>query len=366
MQNVFKNLSKCLVVVIAALALLTWAPDQSAAQYYKGKTVTLLIGHAAGGGIDRMARVFIEKLGDFLPGNPTVVVKTMPGAGGNKALNFVFSKGAKDGTLLWFGPVNFLNQAIGSKGIRYDYAKFELIGAIRVPPVVLYTRTDIVDGGLQSVEDLLKAKGLKLAGRSTNSNIDIQGRTALDLLGVSYKYVTGYRGGAKARLALQSGEVSIDVTGLANYRTACAPMVNKGVAKGLWYYPYFDSNNQPIKSDAITDMPHFVEVYRKMKGKDPEGPAWEALNLVLEYRSLATNMFMMPPRTDKEAVDLMRKGWSEMMNTDEIKARQMKILKFTAEVVPRSAAEKKIKALGSMDQARIANYKNFIAAGTKK
>ncbi len=155
MRDLSKIISKSAAVAVAALFLLSFTPGQGMAEYYKGKTVTLLIGHAAGGGIDTMARVFIEKLGDFLPGNPTIVVKTMPGAGGNKALNFVYSKGAKDGSLLWFGPVKFMDQVIGSEGIRYDYAKYGLISAIRVPPVAMYARTDIVDGGLKSPEDIL-------------------------------------------------------------------------------------------------------------------------------------------------------------------------------------------------------------------
>ena len=143
-------------------------------------------------------------------------------------------------------------------------------------------------------------------------------------------------------------------------------MIEEGKAKGLWYFPYLDSDNQVVKSDAIKDLPDFVEVYRKLKGKNPEGPTWEVLKLVLEYRSLASNMFMMPPGTDGEAVDVMRKGVAEMMKTEELKKRQMKVLNFTADIVALEAAEKKIKGLSSLDQARLENYKSYIAAGSKK
>lgn len=366
MNYSFRTTLKSAVVAVAALFLLSLTPDQGMAEFYKGKTVTVLIGYSAGGGIDTMARVFTETLGDFLPGNPNIVIKTMPGAGGNKSRNFVYSKGSKDGTLIWFGPVNFLDQAIGGEGIRYNYADFDLICALRVPPPVMYTRTDIVEGGLKSTEDILKAKGLKLAGRNPKGNLDLMGRTALDLLGVPFKYVTGYKGGAKTRLAIQSGEMDIEVTGIGIYKTATSEMVKEGLVKGLWYMPYFDFNNQPIKDEALSDLPHFFDAYRKLKGKDPEGPAWDVLKLLTEYGSLASTMFFMPPDTNKEAVEVMRKGVAEMMKTEELKKRQMKILSFTADVVPLAAVEKKIKEMGSLDQGRLENYKSYIAAGSKK
>lgn len=354
------------IVAMAMLLLLLFIPNPGFAQLYKDKTVTVLIGHPAGGGIDRMARVFTDKLGDYIPGNPTMVVKTMPGAGGYKALNFLYAKAPKDGTLLWFGPVQFVDQLIGSKGIRFDYKKFEPVGAIRVPPVVMFGRTDIISSGFKSFEDILKADGLKLAGTTPKSGIDIQGRSALELLGVPFQYVTGYRGGAKIALAVQSGEANIAVTGFANYSSRLANPVKEGKMLGMWYYPYLDSSDEPIKAEAITDMPDFIEVYRKLKGKNPEGPAWEALKMILEFRSVATNMAMMPPDTDEAAVDILRKGWAEMMMSEEIKVRQNKVLGYTVESVPLSVTNDKLQSLDAVDPKRIENLKAYIAAGARK
>ena len=153
------NLLRMGAVLAICLLPLSAISQPAAAQFYKGKTITVLIGFPAGGGIDRMARVLTEKLSDVVPGNPTIVIKTMPGAGGNKALNFAYTKGEKDGTFMWFGPVQFHSQILGSKAVRYDLSKFHILAAMRGAPVVMYGRPDVVPGGLKMSEASSRVRG---------------------------------------------------------------------------------------------------------------------------------------------------------------------------------------------------------------
>ena len=196
--------------------------------------------------------------------------------------------------------------------------------------------------------------------------MDLHGRPSLDLLGLSYQYVPGYRGGAKARLAVRSGEANLNVTGLANYRGNLSAQVKEGSAKGLWYYPFLDAKGNPVKLASVPEMPHFLEVYEKVKGGQPSGPAWEVLKMLLEFRSIATHMALMPPGTDKQAVDAIRAGFGKLLASDDVKTQQQKVLQFVVEPIPVSVAEQRIADLSSFDPRRLATLKSYIATGRKK
>src|SRR3954454_8504026 len=96
-----RNLAaRCAVFVGAFLGLSQAAPAQDAATFYKGKTITLLVGSTAGGGYDTYARLISRYMGKHTPGNPNFVVSNMPGAGSNLAGNFVYNVAPKDGTVI--------------------------------------------------------------------------------------------------------------------------------------------------------------------------------------------------------------------------------------------------------------------------
>ena len=113
--------------------------------YYAGKTLRVIVGLEAGGTVDTFARTFAGYLRKHIPGNPTIIVQNMPGAGGKTATNHVFERAAPDGLTILYGPWDPLAQALGDQGLRARYEKFEFLGGtgdIRV----LYGRRDTVAG----------------------------------------------------------------------------------------------------------------------------------------------------------------------------------------------------------------------------
>ena len=117
---------------LSAVAGLTAAgamPSSSAigAEYYKGKTISVIVGRGAGGGTDTVARIFAKHLGKHIPGNPGVVVKNMPGAGGSKSMNFIYEKAKPDGRTVIYANLSAMNEILEAKGVRYIYGKFSWI-----------------------------------------------------------------------------------------------------------------------------------------------------------------------------------------------------------------------------------------------
>ena len=105
---------------MGAILLAGAAQAQSPAEFYKGKTVEFLIGYATGGSNDTYSRMIAQHMGKHIPGNPTVVVRNMPGAGSFLAVNQIFNNSAKDGTVVGLGaPTLPLDEKLGTNGVRF-------------------------------------------------------------------------------------------------------------------------------------------------------------------------------------------------------------------------------------------------------
>src|SRR5262245_15215205 len=108
---------------------------QSVADFYRGKTVNVLIGVGVGGEYDLQARLVARHIGKHIPGNPLVVPQNMTGAGGINMANYLFTQAAKDGTYIGMLGNNFpATQAVGGQGVRFDAVKFNWLGTLS--PVV--------------------------------------------------------------------------------------------------------------------------------------------------------------------------------------------------------------------------------------
>jgi len=139
----------------AALALslpILSASAQTAAEFYKGRTISLIIGGSEGGGYDTMARAIGRHLGRHIPGKPAIVSKNMPGASGMAATNYLYNAADKDGTVIGLLQNNNpLAQLFGNKQARFDATQFNWLGtpSIEVAVVVLWHAVPI-----NSVDDL--------------------------------------------------------------------------------------------------------------------------------------------------------------------------------------------------------------------
>ncbi len=188
-----------LFTVLGVLACVGSGPVR-AQSFYEGKTLRINVGFAAGGGFDTYARVLSRHLGKHIPGNPTIVVDNMPGAGSLIAANHLSRVAKPDGlTVAHFNGVLFLGQILGQAGIEFDARRFELIGAALKEDV---TCAMTKASGITSVEKWMAAKTpVKLGGVAPGAAPDNTARILKVALGLPIQVVSGYKGTSEIRLA---------------------------------------------------------------------------------------------------------------------------------------------------------------------
>lgn len=205
--RVLAAVSKSPIPLAAALAAALAAPIPAAAQadFYKGRTIDLVVSTGVGGGLDANARLVARHLADHLPGNPTIVPRNMPGAGHIRAANFVFNQAPKDGTVIGtFIPVFVLAQVLDrSKGIQFDPANFNWLASTSSSNTTVYVW---YTSSVKSVADATKREVL-MGGTGAGSYTLIYPTIMNSLLGTRFKLVTGYKSTAEIGLAMERGEV---------------------------------------------------------------------------------------------------------------------------------------------------------------
>jgi tripartite-type tricarboxylate transporter receptor subunit TctC len=180
------------------------AQADAIADFYRGKTVNVLIGVGVGGEYDIQARLVARHIGKHIPGNPTVVAQNMTGAGGLKMLNYLYTVAPRDGTSIGMIQNAFpAMQAIGREGVQYDAAKMSWLGTIA--PVV-ETMAVWHAAKVNSIDDARKRE--VIAGASGRGAITFTYPALMnELFGTKFKIVTGYTGGNQINLAMERGEV---------------------------------------------------------------------------------------------------------------------------------------------------------------
>ncbi len=195
-------------ILAAGIGSVWLFPGYSLAQtsYYQGKTITIIRGGSPGGTGDNQVRALIPYLRKYIPGGPTIIIQNMPGAAGIKAINYIHSRAKPDG--LKIGAVGAGLAAggiLGLPGVKYDVDKLIYLGSTdTAQPYIFVTRKE---AGLDSVEKLRAASGIRIGAQTVGHPIYIGGRMIAYLLGLKDpRFVVGY-GGRELDIAILRGEV---------------------------------------------------------------------------------------------------------------------------------------------------------------
>jgi hypothetical protein len=199
------------VAVLTAAALTTAllasqaAPAvDEASDFYRGKTITVIVGFGAGGGYDIYARLLARHLGNHIAGQPNVVVQNMEGAGSVRAANYVYSVAPKDGTVIAAVNQNMpMCQMLGGAGAQFNAAEINWLGSMAYSNGTLYTW---YQSGIKTLEDA-KSRDVLLGGVGTTSDSYIYPTLINGLLGTRFKVINGYAGTKEIHLAIERGEV---------------------------------------------------------------------------------------------------------------------------------------------------------------
>jgi tripartite-type tricarboxylate transporter receptor subunit TctC len=276
----------------AMLALAAILPACAAAQaddFYKGRTISLLIASNASGGYDTYGRLLARYLPKHLAGNPSVVPQNMPGAGGVRGANYLYAVAPKDGTTIGiFDQAVFLNQMLGVPGLRGDVRNFNWIGRMASNSAVLVAWHT---AAVKKIEDAFTHE-LIVAAPGSSSRLNW---TALNAItGTKLKLLTGYEGPATSKVAMERGEVeaisqpwgvlkSEDPEWLADHKVNL--LLQTGIEKNV----------------GLENLPRMVDLAKNEEDKK--------LLEIFASPSLVGRSFAAPPGLPKDRVEELRKAF---------------------------------------------------------
>ena len=301
-------------VSIAAILAAT-STAFAADPFYKGKTLTVMINFAPGGPTDIEGRLVARYLGKHIDGKPTVIAQNRPGAGGMTGVNYLGKIAPKDGSVMGYLTSAAWPAVSTPDKFEVDFRDYQFI-AYQPGTSVYYVRTD-VEPGVRAPMDLARVKRLVPGGLERSSAKDLGMRLTLDMLGVPYKYVTGYGSNQPARLAFERGEIDFFVESPPAYRATVAPtLVKSGVAIPLFYDTVFNGESYPVpKQVSDLGIQPFHELYEKMKGAKPSGQLWEAYLTITTLRGTMQRIAALPPGTPAAASEALWAAF-EKVNDD--------------------------------------------------
>ena len=290
--------SLAFMVVLAWLAL----PTQARADdpFYKGKSITLIIGSNASGGYDTYGRLLARHLGNHLPGHPSFVVQNMPGAGGIRSANHLYNVAAKDGLVIGiFDQAVFLDQLLGVAGLQLDVRKFNWVGRMIANSAVLFAWHT---AQVKKIEDAFTHE-LIVAASGSSSRLNW---TALNAIaGTKFKLLTGYEGPASAKIAMERGEVEAlslpwPVLRNENQEWLAQKKVNLLLQTGL------------EKNADLPDLPRMVDL-----GKTEDD---RRLLELFTASSVVGRAFAAPPGVPQARVDELRQAFTTMVKAPDFLA----------------------------------------------
>jgi tripartite-type tricarboxylate transporter receptor subunit TctC len=313
------------LILVTAFSLLVCINPVFSAEsaFYRGKTLTVLINFATGGPTDIEGRLVARFLGRHLPGQPTIVVQNMPGAGGIVGTNYLGEVAKPDGLTMGYFTGQFFNVLTADPTLRVDLAKFAYIASIE-GVAVAYMRKDVTPG-IQQPSDIVRAKGFKAGGLSLNSAKDVRFRIQLDILNVPHQYVTGYNSNSDARLALERNEIQFFTEGTPGYRLQVQPrLVKDGLVTPVYADELVTANGEFRPSREVPDVLSFSQLHQQIFGKPGSGVLWEALKTINMTHAMQ-RIAKVPPNTPQDAVAALRHGFTEMIKDQEFRQEFKKV-----------------------------------------
>jgi tripartite-type tricarboxylate transporter receptor subunit TctC len=193
-------------VATAAAVLIGFASGTPAQDIYKDKTLTFIVGYSPGGTYDQYTRLIARHISKYLPGNPSRIVENMPGAGGIITANHLYNRVKPDGLTVaaWASPL-ILQHVMGNDAIKIDGRK---VGWVGIPSPYDTACHFNAQSGIKTVDDWFAAKRpMKIGSIGPGTSLSDVPKLLKAALNLPLEMVEGYKGGAEARLAVESGEV---------------------------------------------------------------------------------------------------------------------------------------------------------------
>jgi tripartite-type tricarboxylate transporter receptor subunit TctC len=286
----------------------------------------------------------------YLPGNPTVVVRNVPGGGSITGTNQFAQRARPDGlTILGTSGSTQFPYLLGDPRVRYDYGDWE-VAMVSPTGGVFYVNPDL---GVSGPEDIDALEGQRLIYASQGAtSLDLVPLLALDLLGLDTHAVFGMRGRGEGRLAFERGEANVDYQTSSAYITNVEPLVEAGRAVPLFSWGVLDADGNIARDPSFPDLPHFAEFYEDAKGEPPSGPGWDAWKAFFAAGFAAQKIVVLPGGTPEDIVEAYREAVRQMQDDPQYQATKEDVLGAYEQVTDQEAARLYELATNVSDEAR--------------
>ena len=305
---------RCLLSFAAALApsaAVAQAPD-----FYKGRTVTIVISTGPAGAYDLSARTIGRHMPKHLPGNPAMIVRSMPGGGHTLATNFMANQAPRDGaTLALVSNTIPLHQALDGRGVRYDARKFNWLGTLGISSLVTWAWHS---SGITSIDDAFKRE-IVTGATGAGSGTWLYPNAMNHVLGAKFKIVAGYPNTNEVDLAMLRGEIQ--------------------ARSGASYIGYVMEHPDWLREGKVRPL---VQVGATREKELPNVPLMHELAKTDEQRRLLELVsspvkmgrpLFAPPDVPAERVALLRRAFDQLMLDKEFLAEAQSL---SLEVIPQS------------------------------
>lgn len=280
--------------------------------FFEGENLETVVPYDTGGGSDVLARYVAPFLNEHIPGNPTVQVVNIPGAGSVIGMNEYVGFRDPDGyNSVWSSGSTILNFLLQMEGVEYEFKDLTPIFGIPSGGVTFIS----TDTGYEKPEDILNLdEPLVYSGQSA-TGIDLVTLLAFELLELDVQAILGYEGSGPARVAFEQGETNLNYQTTPAYASNVQPLVDNGEALPLFTFGHADADGDIIRDPAFPDIPSIKEFYEEVYGEEPSGEVWEAYKAFASRAYTIQKILWTKKDAPEEAIALMQEG-AEKMATD--------------------------------------------------
>jgi tripartite-type tricarboxylate transporter receptor subunit TctC len=338
MAGISRFVSAALLVLAAGASSAADAQD-----FYRDKTVRFIVGYSPGGSFDLYTRVIARYFSKHVAGNPATVVENMTGAGGLIAANHLFNRAAPDGLTIgaWAAPL-VLQHVMGNDAAKFDGRKFGYLG---VPSPYDTVCTFNEKSGIANINDWFAAKRpMKISSIGPGTSTSDIPKLLKAALNLPLEVLDGYKGGANARLAVESGEVDGYCGSWQTVET-------------VWRNAYESGKIRAVLQASLTSHPKYKQVPLALQYAKTD--VARELVTVADSAHGAQFPYSVPPGVSKDRLGLLQKAFVETLKDPELLAEANKS-KLDIEVIDGPAIAKKLASLYDLQPQVVAKLKEVL------
>lgn len=334
------------IKVLCAIAVVAASAELGAEEFYKGKTITFVVGTAAGGGFDTYTRIIARHIVKKIPGSPNAIVNNMTGAGTLIAANYLYRSAKPDGlTIGLFSGSMIVKHILGEKGVEFDGKKFGWLGT---PAPERHTCVLTEKSGVKTLDDWVRSKEpMRMGSLGPGNATSAVPQAIRTTLGLPIKVIEGYKGTSDIRLAAESGELEGACWGWDSIRVTWAKGLQTGFVR-----PVIQAT-----LESHPDLPSVPVAISIAKTKE----ARDLLRFTAQAYGPSAIAYSVPPELPKDRLLLLQNAFMETMRDPEFLAETGKA-KLVINPIDGPTITKIVAELYGAEPALLARFREITEA----